>query len=308
MTYRDFDRLLQAYPALVYDLARTLSRQLNETENVTILDLREKNRLLTQAYQELRAAQEALITQERLEKELAIARQIQESILPDRLPHLEGFDIAALTVPAREVGGDYYDVIPIDQRRFGLVIGDACDKGIPAALYINIINSLMHVEAGRNPSPEATLRLVNHHLLGMSRSDMFVTLLYGVLDASGLFDYCRAGHPEPLVLDGQMEPVKLQSHTGMPLGLQEEVTLDSQSLTIPSGGLMVLYSDGLSEAQDIHGDQFGADRLTQELQAVCHLPAERVCASLWEQVQAFSGEQPQADDFSVIVIKRSGKT
>ena len=177
MTYQDFDRLLQGHPDMVYDLARTLSRQLDETENATILDLREKNRELTRAYQELQAAQEQLIIKERLEKELAIARQIQESILPDSLPHLEGFDIAALTVPAREVGGDYYDFIPIDHHRFGLVIGDACDKGIPAALYINITNSLMHIEAPRNPSPEATLQMVNRHLLGMSRSGMFVTLL-----------------------------------------------------------------------------------------------------------------------------------
>jgi serine phosphatase RsbU (regulator of sigma subunit) len=307
MTHQDFDRLLQGHPAMVYDLARTLSRQLDETENATILDLREKNRELTRAYQELQAAQEQLIIKERLEKELAIARQIQESILPDSLPHLEGFDIAALTIPAREVGGDYYDFIPIDHHRFGLVIGDACDKGIPAALYINITNSLMHIEAPRNPSPEATLQLVNRHLLGMSRSDMFVTLLYGILDISGRFDYCRAGHPNPLILDRHLKPVQTQSRTGMPLGLQEEVTLDAQSVTIAPGGVMVIYSDGLSEAQNVHGHQFGADRLAQELRAICNLPAAQVCTRLWELIRAFSGELPQADDFSVIVIKRSGK-
>ncbi len=304
MTKQDFDQLLQRYPTLVYDMARQLSRHLGDTENATILDLREKNRQLTRAYQELKDAQDQLVIKERLEKELAIARQIQESILPDSLPHLEGFDIAALTVPAREVGGDYYDFIPINQHRFGLVIGDACDKGIPAALYINITNSLVHIEAPRNPSPEATLQLVNHHLVEMSRSGMFVTLLYGILDISGRFDYCRAGHPHPVILDEHLRLVENTSSTGMPLGIMEEIELDAQTVTIPPGGLMVIYSDGLSEAQDVHDNQYGAERLANALPAVSHLPAAQVCDQLWKQVQEFVGGQPQADDFSVIVIKR----
>jgi sigma-B regulation protein RsbU (phosphoserine phosphatase) len=307
MPHQDFDGLLQRHPAMVYNLARTLSLHLENTENATILDLREKNRELSQAYQELQAAQDQLIIKERLEKELAIARQIQESILPESLPRLEGFDIAALTVPAREVGGDYYDFIPIDHHRFGLVIGDACDKGIPAALYINITSSLIHIEAPRTPSPEATLQLVNHHLQGMSRSGMFVTLLYGILDVSGHFDYCRAGHPPPLVLDGSLKPVQVELRTGLPLGVQEQVTLDAQSISLPPGGVMLIYSDGLTEAQDVHGHQFGAFHLAQELPALCHLPAEQICARLWEQIKIFCGDQLQADDFSVIVIKRSGK-
>ena len=136
---------------LAYDMAQQISRHLEDTENATILDLREKNRQLTQAFQELETAQEQLVIKERLEKELAIARQIQDSILPDRIPHLDGFEIAALTMPAREVGGDYYDFISIDPHRFGLVVGDACDKGIPAALFINLTKSLVHIEAAAQP-------------------------------------------------------------------------------------------------------------------------------------------------------------
>jgi len=307
MTHLEFFRLLKVHPAMAYDLARTLSHHLEEADNTTILDLREKNRELTRAYQQLQAAQDQLIIKERLEKELAIARQIQESILPERLPRLQGFDIAALTMPAREVGGDYYDFIPIDHHRSGLVIGDACDKGIPAALYINITNSLLHIEALRTPSPEATLQAVNQHLVGMSRSGMFVTLLYGILDTSGRFDYCRAGHPNPLVLDAHLKQVRIQSRNGMPLGLQEEIALDAQSVTLPPGGMMVIYSDGLTEAQNARGQLFGANRLARALRAIGDLPATRICSRLQEYIQNFSGEQPQADDFSVIVIKRSGK-
>ncbi len=305
MTRQNFDQLLHRYPALAYDMVRQMSRRLEDTENITILDLREKNAQITQAYQELKAAQEQLVIKERLEKELAIARQIQDSILPDEIPHLEGFDIAALTIPARAVGGDYYDFIPINRHRFGLVIGDACDKGIPAALFINLTNSLVHIEAPRNPSPEATLQLVNHHLLEMSHSGMFVTLLYGILDISGRFDYCRAGHPHPIVLDENHLPVESTSHPGMALGILDDIELDAQSLTIPVGGLLLIYSDGLSEALDAGDNQYGAERLVKELFTAAHLPASQVCSHIWLMVQQFVGTQPQSDDFTVIVIKRT---
>lgn len=304
MTRQDFDRLLHRYPTLAYDMVRQMSRRLEDTENLTILDLRDKNQQLTQAYQELKAAQEQLVIKERLEKELAIARQIQDSILPDSIPQLEGFDIAALTIPARTVGGDYYDFIPINRHRFGLVLGDACDKGIPAALFINLTNSLVHIEAPRNPSPEATLQLVNRHLLEMSHSGMFVTLLYGILDVAGRFDYCRAGHPRPLVLDEKQHLIETPSSSGMPLGITDEIELDAQSVTIPPGGLIVVYSDGLSEALDAADNQFGIERLARKLPSISYLPAAQVCDRLWKCVQEFVGDQPQSDDFTVIVIKR----
>jgi len=304
MTHLEFDRLLKVYPTLVYEMMRQVSRRLEESENVTILDLREKNRQLTLAYQELKAAQEQIIIKEKLEKELAIARQIQQGILPKKLPKQEGFDIAALTIPARAVGGDYYDFIPLDGNRLGFVVGDACDKGIPAALLISLTNSLVHVEAPRNSSPELALRLVNHHLVEMNSSGMFVTLLYGILDSSGLFDYCRAGHPYPLILDANHLPIDTGTGVGMPLGILEDIRLDARSVYIPPGGIAVMFSDGLSEAADHGGNEFGLQGLVQALPEISHLLAVDICAKLWEQVQSFYGDQPQPDDFTVVVIKR----
>jgi sigma-B regulation protein RsbU (phosphoserine phosphatase) len=187
------------------------------------------------------------------------------------------------------------------------VVGDACDKGIPAALFINITNSLVHIEASRNPSPEATLQLVNHHLLEMSHSGMFVTLLYGILDISGRFDYCRAGHPYPLVLDENRQLIETESNPGMALGISDEIELDAQALTIPPGGLLLIYSDGLSEALDVNDGQFGLERLVLELTSISHLPAALVCDQLWKSVQKYVGDQPQSDDFTAIVIKRLEK-
>jgi phosphoserine phosphatase RsbU/P len=304
MTRQGFDSMLHHRPTLAYDMVRQMSRRLEETENLTILDLREKNQLLTRAYQDLQAAQAQLVIKERLEKELEIARQIQNSILPDHLPQLPGYDIAALSIPAHEVGGDYYDFIPIDRHRFGLVIGDACDKGIPAALFINLTNSLVHIEGSRNPSPEAALQLVNRHLLEMSHSGMFVTLLYGVLDVSGRFDYCRAGHPHPVILDENQCLIETASSAGMALGILEELELDAQTVSIPAGGLVAVYSDGLSEALNSDDHMYGVKRLEVELQAASRLSAEKICAQIWKSVKAFVGEEPQSDDFTVVVIKR----
>jgi serine phosphatase RsbU (regulator of sigma subunit) len=305
MTRSDFDALLHRQPTLVYEMVRMMSCRLEESENATILDLREKNRQLTEAYQELQAAQAQLIIKERLDKELAIARQIQENILPESLPRLTGFDIAALTVPARAVGGDYYDFFSLDEGCVGLVVGDACDKGIPAALLINLTNSLVHVEAPRSPSPQATLRVVNRHLLEMSRSGMFVCLLYGILSSSGQLEYCRAGHPPPVILNEDLSLIEIGFGAGMPLGLIEDVELDARSVIIPQGGLAVIFSDGLSEAHDVNGCEFGVDRLVATLTAISHLPAEQVCIQLRDCVRTFSGDQPQSDDFTVVVIKRA---
>lgn len=305
ITRQDFDTLLRHQPTVVYELIRVMSRRLEESENATILDLREKNRLLTQAYEELKAAQAQLIVKERLERELAIARQIQESILPESIPSLPGFEIAALSYPARAVGGDYYDFIALKDDCIGVVVGDACDKGIPAALFINLTNSLVHVEAPRNPTPAATLRLVNHHLLEMNRSGMFASLLYGILDKEGHFNYCRAGHPRPLILDEYFNQIDIASNTGMSLGIMEEIQLDSQLVTIPRGGLALIFSDGLSEVLNADGEEFGVEHLAAELPAIGHLPADKLCAQLWNLVQEFSGDQPQFDDFTVVVIKRA---
>ena len=135
---------------------------------------------------------------------------------------------------------------------------------------------------------------------------MFATLFFGVLDTSGLLDYCRAGHPYPLVLDQDFSQVEINPNTGMPLGLIGEVQLDSQLVTIPIGGLAVLYSDGLSEALNNQDTQYGEKRLLETMPKIGHLPAEEICQKLWENVLTFIGDQPQSDDFTVVVIKRVG--
>ena len=196
MTRQDFDALLQRQPSLAYQIVSLLSRRLEESENLTIIDLKEKNRQLTLAYQELKAAQAQIIEKEKLEHELEIARRIQLNILPHELPQHPGFEFGALMIPARAVGGDLYQFIPLNRNRLGIVVGDVSDKGVPSALFMSLVYSLMRAEAAGGSAPAKVLQKVNRYLLEINVEEMYVTLLYGILDfSSGEFSLCPRRSP-----------------------------------------------------------------------------------------------------------------
>ena len=202
MTRGDFDALLHRQPDLAYGLLKVMSARLNESENLTIRDLQEKNRQLAQAYEELQAAQAQLIEKEKLEAELRIARDLQRNILPRLKPQLAGLDFGMLIEPMTSVGGDFFDFIELDQERVGLVVGDVSDHGVPAAIFMALTYSLLRAEAFRASSPGEALQAVNRQLLDMNPSGMFVTVLYGVLNRTTHdFQFARAGHDLPLILN-----------------------------------------------------------------------------------------------------------
>jgi serine phosphatase RsbU (regulator of sigma subunit) len=304
MTRADFDSLLHRQPTLAYEVVRMMSQRLEHSENSTILDLQEKNTQLTQAYHELKAAQAQIIEKEKLEHELQIARHIQLSILPQQLPQHARFDCGALMIPAQAVGGDFYDLIPLRGNCLGVVVGDVSDKGVPAALFMALTYSLLRAEAGRGASPGKTLKNVNRNLVEINSAGMFVTVLYGVLDyATREFSYARAGHPLPVIVDGAGRAIEVKTATGQPLGLFEDILLDEQRLVIPSGGAALVYSDGLSEAADAAGNQFGVERIPAVLSQALHLNAQGACNKLWEAVMEFSYPSKQQDDFTLVYLK-----
>jgi serine phosphatase RsbU (regulator of sigma subunit) len=306
MTRQDFDALLHRRPSLAYQIVGSLSRRLEESENLTITDLKEKNRQLTVAYQELKAAQAQIIEKEKLERELEIARRIQLNILPHELPQHPGFEFGALMVPARAVGGDLYQFIPLNRNRLGIVIGDVSDKGVPSALFMSLVYSLMRAEAAGGSAPAKVLQKVNRYLLEINVEEMYVTLLYGILDfSSGEFSYARAGHPPPYIMDEGGEPIQQPIALGQPLGLFDDPVLDEQSLKLPPGGLVLIYSDGLSEAADSQGEEFGSTRLQGSLSAAIQKTPQEICGCLWEQVKLYTAELPQQDDFTVVAIRRA---
>ena len=304
LTSADFEGVLRHYPVLVLNLARELSDRLRATDNATIHDLQVKNRQLTQAYQELQAAHAALVEKEKLEHELTVAHQIQDSLLPRELPTPPGYSVGARVLPARFVGGDFYDVFPLSRGRLGLVVGDVCGKGVPSALVMAMTRSLLRPAAIHGRTPEAALRSVNAHLLEMNASGLFVTVLYGILTlATRELVYVRAGHELPIVVDADGEPLRPVRGRGQPLGLLDEPELEEQALVLPPGGLLLLHSDGAPDTLDPAGAAFGVDRL-RALTATLHaLPAQGVCDTLLDRLTQYQAAAPQHDDITLLAVR-----
>jgi serine phosphatase RsbU (regulator of sigma subunit) len=297
------DRLLQRRPAFAYEMVRTLSQRLEETENLTIADLREKNRQLQQAYDELAAAQEQLIEKEKLEKELEVARGIQLSLLPQALPERDYLDIGVRMEPMMAVGGDFYDFVPMENGAMGIAVGDVAGHGVPAALFMALTVTLLRAEARRSSAPVEILKAVNQELIESSSSGMFVTLLYGILDGSGgEFRYARAGHPMPVLFNANRELVALEYGVGQPIGVFEDVTIDEGILNSPPGSLFFMYTDGVTEASDSEGRFFDDEGLLEALRQASHESPQAVCDEIYSAVQSYLGEEPQDDDVTVLAV------
>lgn len=240
-----------------------------------------------------------------MEQEMAIARQTQQSILPMQLPRYPGYEFGSLMMPARAVGGDFYDFIALDNHRLCIVIGDASDKGLPAALFMAMTFSLMRAETGRTHHPRQILRNVNRYLTHMKDSNVFVTVLYSVLDIkTGEFSYSRAGHLPPILVDSHGKVIDIAMGNGQPLGLLEDVQIDEQQCILPHGGLVLMHSDGLNEATDSQGLEYGLQRVKNELVTHRQENAQSICEKLWLAVGAHSGELLQQDDFTTLIVKR----
>lgn len=304
MARSEMAALLGRQPALAYEVMRTMSRRLDESENLTIRELLEKNRELTRAYEELRAAQAQLVEKERLEAELQVARSIQRSFLPRTAPRLPGYELGMLIEPVSSVGGDLCDFVPLKGERLGIAVGDVSDHGVGSALFMALAFSLLRGEASGGAAPERVLRNVNRQLLDISDSGMFVTMLYGILDGpTRRFSYARAGHPPPLLLNARGEPVLPSVGIGQLLGLFDDLRLDAQEVTVPPGGRLLLYTDGATEATDADGCLFGKDRLYESLRHSWGLSASGFCQAAYEAVRTFCGEAAPEDDILFIGIQ-----
>jgi phosphoserine phosphatase RsbU/P len=304
LTRADFDDMLHRHPTLAYEMLRVLSTRLRASHEHTIRDLHEKNRRLAEAYADLQAAQARIIEQETLARELRLASEIQTSMLPPVLPHLAGLDVGARMIPARMVGGDFYDVIGLDSERLGVVVGDVSGKGVPAALFMALVGSLLRAEAVRAGTPEEALRVLNRHLLARSIKGMFVTILYGILHRTTReFAFVRAGHELPLVLDARGMVLPLARGRGNPLGLFAAPALDAQSVTLPPGGTLLLFTDGVTEAMDGASELFGTERIVAAAGAEPGASAQELCDRLVAAVAAYHGGGAQADDITLLAVR-----
>lgn len=303
MSREAFESLVRQCPSMAYELARRLSEWLRDTDSTTIRDLREKNRQLAEAYIKLQAAQTEIIEKEKLEHELQVAREIQMSILPRSLPQLSEFEFGARVVPARAVGGDFFDFIVLGPDRVGIAIGDVSDKGVPAAIFMAMTRSLVRAEATRAQSPREALEQVNRHLLGMNEAGMFVTMLYGMLDREKrTFSYARAGHTLPLYCDPR-GTVAVPSHRiGQPLGVLPSPSIDEQTLALPPGSTLLIYTDGITEAMNDRWECFGSGRLHDALSCHCRIAPHELCDRLIEVVTEYQQASLPHDDIALVVV------
>jgi sigma-B regulation protein RsbU (phosphoserine phosphatase) len=304
MSHEEFDDLLHRQPSMAFELINVLSNRLTMAHDSTITDLQNKNRELTMAYEELKAAQAQIIEKERLEKELQVAFEIQTSILPQTLPELEGYDFGALMVPARAVGGDFYDVISLSTDKVGIIIGDVADKGVPSAIFMSQTHALLYAMATRDAPPDQVLQRVNQLLLKIGESSLFVTVLYGVLDrTTQQFTYARAGHELPIIVTSDGKAKTTPYDQGQLMGVLEDPILDEQTIPVPPGGMLFLYTDGVIDARHANGDSFGMDRLIKEVEQSHGGTAQEQCDHLWQSLSAFQSKDAQEDDVTLVVIK-----
>lgn len=295
--------LLQRHPHLVSDMVTVLSHRLDSTNAATFRDLTEKNRQLQHAIDELKAAQEQLIEKERLERELKVAAEIQMSILPDTLPSVEGFDFGGRILPARQVGGDFYDVFVLDTNKIGVLIGDVADKGVPSAIFMARAHALIIAEADSSLLPGEVLRRVNKHITRLEKSTQFVTALYGVLDINtGLFHYARAGHEPPLLLDRDGSVHRLPHNPGMALGLWEAIALDEYSLQLPRDSMLVMFTDGMTDCRNPKGVPFGLEKIKTTLSGLSVATAQAACDQLFDTLMYYQSGAKQDDDVTLLAI------
>jgi sigma-B regulation protein RsbU (phosphoserine phosphatase) len=252
---------------------------------------------------QLEAAQAELVKKERMERELELARQVQQSVLPRIFPLMPGYAFAARNKPARQVGGDLYDVILLDAHHFGVAIADVSDKGMPAALYMALTRSLLVAEARRERSPRAALANVHRLLLQLGKPNMFVTVFYGIVDGPARrLTYTRAGHDRPLLLRGGT--IQSLGGSGTFLGFPDldDLHLSEEQMDLAPGDRLVLYTDGLTDAVGPDGHSFELERLKALLQSHAHLAPDKLCAATFADLAAYQGAAEQYDDMTMLVV------
>jgi len=257
------------------------------------------------AVERARAAHDQL-ERRRLEKELAIAREIQKSFLPSSAPVVPGFDLAGTTITHDEVGGDYYDFIPVSETRLGLAIADVSGKGIPAALIMAGFRMGLLAQIRNEYALRAVMRKVNLLLHESTERDKFVTVFYGVLDwRNGVLIFSNAGHNPPILLhrDGTADRL---IDGGVALGVLPDARYEERPVALTDGDVLVMYTDGVSEAENATGEQFGEGRLEEVVRRNASRSAAGIRDAIVAAVLEWAGERGPTDDLTLLVACKTG--
>jgi len=289
------------------NLGPRLSQQEYSADDRKLLsDLATQTAPAVRVAQLVRQQQQEAKERERIEQELRVASLIQQTLLPKTLPELPGYDVAAYYQPAREVGGDFYDFLDLEDGRFGLVVGDVTDKGVPAALVMATTRTMLRAAAQRLLSPGEVLQRVNDVLVQDIPPNMFVTCLYAILDTeSGRLVYANAGHDLPYRRRaGRSDGAEELRARGMPLGLMPGMGYEEKEIVLEKGESVLFYSDGLVEAHDPRRDMFGFPRL-QGLVGAQRSGGSSLISFLLSELRRFTGEGwEQEDDITLVTLDR----
>lgn len=267
-----------------------------------------KQEVYAQAYQAEVYAQ--ALAYQKMTQELVLAGQIQASFLPQQLPDIVGWQMAVTLEPARETSGDFYDVIELGNGRIGLLIADVADKGIGPALYMALSRTLIRIFADQyQAEPHKVLSAANRRILSDTVNDLFVTVFYGVLDPmTGEMVYCNAGHNPPFVIQAQNGRAAFPlTRTAIPLGIMEQEDWGQGHVSLLPGDVLILYTDGVTEAQDEFEAFFGEERLQAVVRAHLDRPAEVIEDKIVMAIDDFVGDAPQIDDITLMVVIREGE-
>lgn len=247
------------------------------------------------------------IGRQRMERELAIGRQIQLGLLPKETPVVPGWEFAAVYRAARQVGGDFYDFLELPGKpgQLGLVIADVADKGVPAALMMALSRTMVRTAAADGRNPSAALGLANELILKHSQTDLFVTAFYATLDTrTGRLTYANAGHNRPLWVQSSSGDIQELAAQGIVLGILEDIELGERQIDVAPGDFLVFYTDGVTEAMSADGQEFGQERLRAAVAATPDASPQQIISAVVDAVNVFTGDAPQADDLTLLVVKR----
>ena len=298
--YGDMDNIRHAMNKGAFDFA---------TKPIDLDDLQLTIDKAVEQIEYIRSAQKEHAELVDIQNDLSVARQIQHAILPRtfelKLKDADNVDIYASMLAAKDVGGDFYDFFPIDDHRIGFTIADVSGKGVPAAIFMAVSRTLIKATGLQDLPTDECMKTVNDMLCGESVGSMFVTVFYGIYDLqTGEINFTNAGHNPPYILraDGTVEQLKCNSN--LALGVVEEMPFTTESIQLNSGDAIFMYTDGVTEAENIEHAQFGESRLEADLAALKGATSMQIVDTVNAKVKEFIDGAPQSDDITQLVIRR----
>ncbi|NIM18999.1 MAG: anti-sigma factor antagonist [Candidatus Latescibacteria bacterium] len=260
--------------------------------------------------QKFKKAQESVLEQEKLQKEMEVAKQIQHSLLPKRLPDVSGYDIAPYYQAAAEVGGDYYDFVQVDDDTVGIVVADVSGKGVPGSLVMTMIRTALRMEARGNKNASDVMAKMNDFVTDDMRKGMFVTMFYVILDSKNrIVSYASAGHNPMVLYRREANETYFLNPKGFPVGISlpdESLfrrSISLEKIKLKKDDMLLIYTDGVTEAMDPQREQYGEDRMLRLIKRYGHLHPKEFISKLEADIRTFTGGQPQNDDITVVAIK-----